>query len=525
MTGIDWTIICVYLIGMIAMSVYLGRGQEDDADYYVGGRKLPWWAVGISVVATQSSAISFVSVPAFVALREGGGLAWLQYELAVPIAMVFVMLVLVPYFRGLQLVSVFEFLEARFGSGTAKLLSTIFLLSRGFGTGVGVYATAVVLSSMMQLPTGATILIIGIAAIIYDTIGGITAVVWSDVIQLGLIVLGAILCIAFAANEVGSFGALFQTVDPARLDGFQPGTGLGDGETIPFWAFLIGGFFLYASYYGTDQSQVQRVLCTSSTEEASRSLFLNGIARLPLTCLYLLLGLAIGATYQVSPELRDAVTQAGSIDSVVPKFILIYLPSGVRGVLLAAILAAAMSSLDSAINSLSAVTMRDYVEPRIKLSKRQQLFYGKVTTVLWGLVVTAFAFGAGGISKTVIEATNKVGSAFFGPVLAAFVIGVLTRSVGGAAMIVAVLAGVSLNLTLWLTEAPVHWMWWNAFGFALTGAIAMVSTRFVQPPQNVQVPEPKSILPELSLNRSHYMLFGYFVFILVLIASTHVLFG
>lgn len=525
MAVIDWIIIAAYLAGMIGMSVYLGRGQEDDADYYVGGRKLPWWAVGISVVATQSSAISFVSVPAFVALREGGGLAWLQYELAVPVAMIFVMLLLVPYFRGLQLVSVFEFLTARFGPGTAKLLSTIFLLSRGFGTGVGVYATAVVLSSMMHLPTSVTILIIGVAAIIYDTIGGITAVVYSDVIQLGLIVLGALLCILYGASEAGSFGALTSNIDASRLDAYQPGFGFTEGETIPFWAFLIGGFFLYASYYGTDQSQVQRVLCTSSTEEASRSLFFNGLARLPLTGLYLVLGLAVGATYQVSPELQDAVATAGSIDALVPKFILLYLPAGVRGILLAAILAAAMSSLDSAINSLSAVTMRDYVEPLTSLDEGQQLWYGKVTTVVWGVLVTLFAFGAGGISQTVIEATNKVGSAFFGPVLATFVLGVLTRSVSSPGMVLGVLTGVAINLSLWLTDAPVHWMWWNAVGFGVTAAVAVASTAAWKSTRAISIPSRREVVGELRLGPTHYALLTYFAVILALILGTHLAFG
>ena len=152
MTTLDWIVVDVYICGLIGMSVYLGKGQSDQDDYYVGGRNLPWWAVGISTMATQSSAISFISIPAFVALREGGGMKWLQYELAVPIAMIFIMVFLLPFFRKLKLVSVYEYLELRYGPGARTFLSGVFLISRGFGTGVGVYATALVLTAMLGIP-------------------------------------------------------------------------------------------------------------------------------------------------------------------------------------------------------------------------------------------------------------------------------------------------------------------------------------------------------------------------------------
>lgn len=509
---------------MIALSVYLGRGQDDEEDYYVGGRKLPWWAVGISVVATQSSAISFVSIPAFVGLREGGGLTWLQYELAVPLAMIVVIAVLVPYFRGLELVSVFEFIDRRFGRGTSKLLSVIFLLSRGFGTGVGVYAAAMVLATMMKTPVSLAIILIGVAAIIYDTIGGISAVVWSDVIQLGLIVLGALICIGYALAESGGLATAMENLDPARLVAFDPSLGLRTEEATPFWAFLVGGFFLYAAYYGTDQSQVQRVLCTPSTSEASRSLVLNGIARLPLTGLYIALGLAVGSAYAVSPDLRAAVGE-GPVDTVVPEFIVLFLPVGIRGVLLAAILAAAMSSLDSAINSLSAVTMRDYLEPAVELDDKQKLLAGKITTVAWGVLVTAFAFAAGGIDKTVIEAINKVGSAFYGPVLATFVLGVVTRFIGGGAMVFGVLFGVGLNLALWLSGSGVHWMWWNAIGFAVTTALA-VALSTVMPNRNpAKLPFLREVVGSTRISASYVVLAAYFIFTLTLVLGSYALFS
>ena len=472
MLTLDWMVLTVYLTAMIGLSVWLGRGQRDEHDYYVGGRRLPWWAVGISIVATQSSAISFVSIPAFVALRPGGGLTWLQYELAVPLAMLFLMGWLVPFLRSQGVISVFEFLRVRFGQPTSKALGLIFLLSRGLATGVGVYATALVLAPMLAWDVAGAILLIGVVAVVYDTLGGIKAVVLSDVIQLGLMILGVGLAISLAWKEVGGAGAAWEALAVDRRAAVDWSWGLGDDATVPFWAYLIGGWFLYASYYGTDQSQVQRLLATASPRAAQRAVLLGGMLRLPLTLLYILLGVAIGAVFQVSPALQAAVP-AERLDKLVPQYILMFVPAGLKGLILAAILAAAMSSLDSALNSLSAVTMRDFLGPMLRWGDTQHLRWSKVTTVAWGGLVTAAAFAAGNIDRTVIEAINKIGSAFYGPVLATFVIGMATRRVKGPAMLAGVLSGVAANLTVWLAGWPVHWMWWNVLGCGVTVLVAV----------------------------------------------------
>ncbi|MGD8600259.1 MAG: sodium/solute symporter, partial [Gemmatimonadota bacterium] len=473
MNGIDWTIIVLYLLGMIGLSVVLGRGQTSDEDYYVGGRKLPWWAIGISTMATQTSAISFISIPAFVALRDGGGLTWLQYELAVPLAMIAVMVLLIPLFRGLELVSVYEYLELRFGRSVRTLVSAVFLLSRGLATGVGVYATAIVLSVGLGTPLWATILIIGVVTVVYDTIGGMTAVVYSDVIQMGVLLVGIVVSIVVAAGEVGGFGVVFGSLPDARMTAVNPSWGLGGGggEGFPFWAFLVGGFFLYVSYYGTDQSQVQRELSAPSIEETKWSLVLNGLCRFPLTALYVVLGMAMYAMLQQSEALRAAVPP-DNLDYLVPQFVLLHLPTGVRALLFAALLSAAMSSLDSALNSLSAATMRDFIEPRMGESART-ILWSKVTTVSWGVVITGFAFVVGDISPTVIEGINQIGSAFYGPILAAFLVGILSRRATSGGILVGILAGVGFNVTLWLGFPGIYWTWWNLFGCAVASVVAL----------------------------------------------------
>ena len=226
MNSLDWFIIVIYLCAMIGMSIYLGRGQSNEEDYFVGGRKLSWWSVGISTMATQTSAISFISIPAFVALKEGGGLTWLQYELAVPLAIILVMAFLIPFFRKLKLVSVYEYLEWRFDSSVRYLVSGVFLISRGLATGVGVYASGIVLAVCLGIPLWLTILIIGVVTVIYDTIGGITAVVYSDVIQMVVLISGIVVCIVYAADIVGGLNNVWTSFPESRRIAIDPSTGL-----------------------------------------------------------------------------------------------------------------------------------------------------------------------------------------------------------------------------------------------------------------------------------------------------------
>lgn len=514
MSLLDWIVIAAYMAGMIGLSVYLGRGQENKDDYYVGGRNLPWWAVGISTMATQTSAISFISIPAFVALRPGGGVSWLQYELAVPIAMIFVMVLFIPFFRRLELISVYEYLELRFDRRVRYFLSAIFLLSRGLGTGVGVYASAIVLSVCLGIPIWATILMIGVVTVIYDTIGGMTAVVYSDVVQMVVLLGGLILCVGFASADAGGLSSALSSLAAERWVGVGPGHGLGDGAKAPFWGFLVGGFFLYASYYGVDQSQAQRELSAPTLKDTKRSLVFNGLARFPLTILYLLLGVTVGAAYVQSPELQAAVP-ADHLDYLIPQFILTYLPSGVRALLFAAILAAAMSSLDSALNSLSAATMQDFLDRDGKMGSKKTLLYGKVTTVTWGAIITGFAFVVGNISKTVIEGINKIGSAFYGPILAAFLLGVAFKRANATGVIAGIVTGVGANLLLWIfADDQVHFMWWNFLGCVVAVLVGLAVSAVTPPPESTKATDytlpPETLASERAWLPTYGLLVAYF---------------
>ena len=247
-------------------------------------------------MATQTSAISFISIPAFVALSPVGGLTLLQYEMALPLSMIVVMVCFLPLFRKLELVSVYEYLELRFGPSVRYLVSAVFLTSRALATGVGVYAIAIVLSVCMNTPLWLNIVIIGIVTIIYDTIGGMAAVVYSDVIQMIILVCGIVLCIIYATIDVGGMGVMLTSFPVERCRTIDMST---------FWGFLVGGFFLYISYYGTDQSQVQRELSAPTMDDTRRSLLFNGFARFPLTICYIIMGIAVGSVFIHSPDLEE----------------------------------------------------------------------------------------------------------------------------------------------------------------------------------------------------------------------------
>ena len=519
MALIDWMILAVYGVAMIGLSIYLSRGQTSEEDYYVGGRDLPWWAVGISTMATQTSAVSFISIPAFVALKPGGGMTWLQYELAVPLAMIFTSIALLPFFRQLKLISVYAYLEMRFGPSVRSLVSAVFLLSRSLGTAVGLYASAIILTVMLDLPVWSTILLMSVFTIIYDTIGGIKAVVFSDVIQMFILLVGILFSIGFALKFAGGMDMMLDSIHPERLKALDFTLGIEDGSSTPFWGFLVGGLFLYIAYYGTDQSQVQRELSASTLEGTRRSLYFNGYVRFPLTLLYVFFGLCLGAVYEKSAMYQEQVPME-FLDFLVPVFILEFLPAGVRGILIAALLAASMSSLDSALNSLSAATMRDFIDKWFDLSSKQTLFVGKVTTVVWGCLIAGFALVVGGVSDTVIESINKIGSTFYGPILAAFLIGLLSRRASTGAMLVGILSGVAFNLTLWIFFPGTFWMWWNLSGVLVAGSVTMILSLILPPPNPEQIAGYTLVgsgffQGQKIWNRAHTILVLYFCCILL----------
>ncbi|MEM7162456.1 MAG: sodium:solute symporter [Bacteroidota bacterium] len=473
MNYIDYLVILSYIVGFLFLGK-LFKDNKNSQEYFLGGKSFGWLPLSLSTIATQLSAISFISAPAFVGLKDGGGMMWLTYEFAVPLAMLFLLIFLIPPMYRAGIVSVYSFLEKRFGSSTRIIVSAVFQISRAFGTSVMIYTVALILTSVMDVPMWVTIVIIGIVTLIYSYQGGMKAVVYGDSIQMVILFVGILICLFVGISNIGGWSEFLSNIDRTRLDAVHfDSMGFQKGEEFGFWPMLIGGFFLYVSYYGTDQSQVQRLFSAKDLNTVKKTLMFNGLLRFPVTFVYCLMGLVIGTL---------ALTQSsflGSIplekpDLMIPIFIRDYLPHGVIGILMVAIFSAAMSSLSSAINSLSAATVEDFFNRDKGLSDKKYMSYSKRSALFWGLVCIVLAFFTGDIAKTVIEAINKVGSVFYGPIVATFILAIAFKKVSSVGANVGILAGVLINVYLWLFVPEVFWFWWNAIGALVTLFIAFL---------------------------------------------------
>lgn len=475
LSAIDWSVIFLYLLFLIGLAWWLSRQQESREDYYVGGRRIGTWPVALSIMATQCSTNSILGAPAFVAFAAGGGLVWLQYELAVPLAMVGLILFFMPLFRHLRLVSVYAYLEERFDLQTRLVLSGLFLFIRAFATSVTVYSIAIVIDLITGLGFFWSVILLGAFTVVYDVLGGIRGVILSDVIQLIILVLVLTMLLMMLIESSGGLTAMLNSLPDERRQTLNfSAHGLGDGETFAFWPMLIGGIFLYLSYYGCDQSQVQRTLSTKNIDASNQALFLNGLLRFPLVLLYCLVGVGIAAFATENPGFLGSLpTNDGTpeYNLAVPLYMLNALPVGLAGLSMVALFAAAMSSLDSVLNSLSATTMEDFVRRFHRgspWSEQRELALSRSITAFWGVVTLIMAFFVGDIASTVLEAINQIGSMANGSILAVFALGLLTTRTHGNGAIAGLLLGIAVNGYLWVFVPGVSWLWWNVSGFAVT---------------------------------------------------------
>lgn len=473
LSTIDWIIIILYLMGMIGLAVYLSRSQKSKKDYYLGGNDIGFFPIAISTMATQCSTNSILGAPAFVAFSVGGGLLWLQYEIAVPLAMVILMAFMLPYYRKLNLISVYGYLEERYGYGARLLLSILFQFLRAFSTGVTIYGISLVVSYCMGISFFAAVLILGVFTIVYDSIGGMKGVIYSDVIQMVILYICIALVIFLAITKLGGLSELLAAVPAERMKAIDfSHHGFGDGKDFSFWPMLFGGLFLYASYYGCDQTQVQRTLSTKNVDDTNYSLFVNGVLRFPLVLTYCFLGICIAAyaakNIDFIPSLPKTSTGNPNFNLSVPIFVLKEFPVGIIGVFMVGLFSAAMSSLDSTINSLSATTMQDIVKKFDSIDQKKELLYSKLLTIFWGTVCTFFAFFVENISDSIIVSINKIGSLINGPILAVFLLGILTKRTNQKGVIAGFLLGFLFNTYLWIAAPTISWLWWNVIGFFIT---------------------------------------------------------
>ena len=489
MNWLDYAIIIVYSVAFIGLG-YFFKDNKSSKDYFLGGKNMGWFPLTLSTMATQLSAISFISAPAFVGLAVGGGLKWLTFELSVPLAMIFIMLVIIPPLYRSGIVSIYEYVENRFATSTRMVLSVVFQISRALSTGVMVYTIAIILQAVLDVSFHWTILIISIITLIYSFQGGMKAVIWGDTIQMLILFGGLIICLFYGFELVQANGGLANGFDPERLKAIDFSKMGLKGDEFGFWPMVLGGFFLYASYYGCDQTQAQRLL-SARNEKTIRSLLLaNGVLRFPVVMVYCTMGLFVGALVTSAPDFLTSIAdmtqkhfpqefaEAGlKPDLMIPVFIVKYLPHGLIGILIIGILSAAMSSLSSTINSLSAVSMEDVFnrgKKRTRLSNEKYMKYSKSFVLFWGVVCITTAYLFGGSESTVIEIINLIGSLFYGPILATFVLAMLSKRVNYVGMNAGIIVALGINLLIKFSFDNIFWIWYNFTGMVIAVVVAYV---------------------------------------------------
>jgi len=470
MNALDYAVVAVYLAAITAFGSYFARFQKNTRNYFLTDNSTPWWAICFTIVATETSTLTFIGVPAS---AYAGNWTFLQLAAGYVLGRIIVAVIFLPrYFRG-ALVTSYQLLQQRFGTSVSTVAAGLFLVTRSLADGIRLFATALVIAIVTGVPVPWTIVVLGTAMIVYTVRGGSAAVIWTDVVQMFVYVAGALVV----------FVALLQQIPGGWDEVVRLGTAAGKFTVLDFsfaptriytfWAGLAGGIALTLATHGTDQFLVQRLLSADSPKSAARGLVLSGFIVFAQFTLFLLIGAMLYAYHQHFP-LTQALPRN---DAILPRFIVDHLPHGLVGFIIAAIVAAALSP---SINAMAATTMNDFYLKYVKTppDEVRLLRLSKRFTIMWGIVQLGVALGAQWLDQSVLDAGLSVLSLTTGPVLGAFLVGVFTRRVGAAAMIAGMVTGGIVLGVLWSTAA-VGWTWYALIGASVSSAAALLASLVV----------------------------------------------
>jgi SSS family transporter len=481
MRPLDLGVIVAYVAGCTALGAWVGSGATGLRDYFLGERNIPAWAVMISIVATETSAVTFLSVPG---VAYQGDLTYLQLPLGYLLARVAVVGLLLPlYFRG-QVETAYQVLRDRFGGATQRAASVLFLVTRTLGAGLRLYLAAGVLRLLTGLELTTSIALIAASTILYTYLGGIKAVVWTDVLQFAIYLLGAAVALAVLINHVpGGWPEIWQRAQSAgklRVFNFAPDL----GEPYTFWAGVLGGLVFDTGTHGADQMMVQRYLSARSERQAGAALVASGVVVLAQFALFLLIGVGLYVFYlDVPPDIPLKP------DEVFAYFILHYLPTGVRGLLIAAVFSVTMSTLSGSISASASSTVNDLYRPLVpKADERHLLRVSKALTAFWGLVQMGVAIGATGLRDSVVNNALAVASFITGILLGLFLLGLASRRAGQCAAMLGLLSGVTavsyakfgplLGRPWYPFNQALAWPWYALVGSSAVVAFGLLASQF-----------------------------------------------
>ncbi len=463
LTWIDYLVIGGYLLAITAFGSYFARFQKTTRDYFLTGRSVPWWAICFTIVATETSTLTFISVPA---TAYGSDMTFLQLALGYVIGRLLISIIFIPaYFRG-DLFTSYELLQRRFGARVKNLSAFIFLITRALADGIRLFATALVISVVTHVPVTWAVVVIGSAMIVYTVRGGAAAVIWTDVVQLFVYVAGAaVVFVSLLMLIPGGWREVVQVGGAAgKFRMFDLTTSLSRPYTL--WAGVIGGIALTLATHGTDQFLVQRLLSARSSREAARGLILSGFLVFAQFVLFLVIGIMLFTYYQHVP-LPRALART---DELLPAFIVSALSHGAAGFIVAAIVAAALSP---SLNAMAATTVNDFYLKywRPDADQRTLMRISRAWTVAWGVVQIGVAIGAQWMQRSVLDAGLSVLSYASGSVLGAFLLGTLAPSVSEGAAFAGMLAGLVAMTIVW-GWTTIAFTWYVFIGAATTVSVA-----------------------------------------------------
>jgi SSS family solute:Na+ symporter len=560
MSAIDWGIIGLYLVWIVWDGIRLSRNTGKLEGYFLASKSLPWWAVGLSVMATQLSAITMTS-----STGQGyaDGMGLLQQYYALPIAMIIISVTFVPFFRHANIYTAYEYLESRFDARVRSATALLFLFSRGMATGAVISAPAVVLSIVMGLDITSTCLLMGIPTAIYTMYGGVQAVAWTDVKQMYLIVFGllaaVVVLIVGLPDTVSINQALHIAGAAGKLQVFNFSTD--PSVRFTFWTGTLGALFLFLSYFGTDQSQVQRFLTAKSVDEARTSLFMSAYWKIPLQALVLIIGVfmfvfylftpppmlfnrvhdervrasargseyaaieqkfdgAVGMRRAAAQQLADAETSGNEptiaaakaafaseeqnvkavraeaitlvkavtgdnsyndINYVFPTYIVTQMPVGLIGLLMAAIFAAAMSTIAGELSALSTSTVMDFYKRWVRDDgdETHLLFVSRVAMLLWAVFASVVAIWAVELGS-LIEVVNRFGSFFYGSILGVFLLAIGWPRANAVGALVGLISGMSVVAYV-TVNTSIAFLWHNLIGAVVVFGVGMIISELTGP--------------------------------------------
>jgi solute:Na+ symporter, SSS family len=468
MRYIDLGVILLYLAGVTWFGARFRKSQQTLKDYFLGGQEAPWWAISLSIVSAETSTLTIVGTPA---LAFGGNFGLLQVVLGYLFARIVICVILLPqYFRG-QMFTAYELMQRRFGTGVRRVTAFIFLVTRSLAEGVRVFAVAIVVSIILGTGEEISIMVIVALTLFYTFEGGMTAVIWTDVVQMGMYVMGAVVSFFLILGRIhGGWPHVFEVAQAAhKLQVFD--FSFSFTKPYTFLGGVIGGCFLTTASHGTDQLVVQRLLSAKTLSQSRSALMASWAVVFFQFVLFLSIGTLLYVYYQ------DAHLAAPKpADRLYPAFIWNQLPTGLAGLAMAAILAAAMANLSAALNSLASTSIVDFVRPLFpKLGDVKYLLFARLATVFWAVVLVVIGLAASHMGGSVLEMGLSIASVTLGLLLGVFLLGCLTERAGERAAITGIVVGLAAMLYV-KGFTPIAFTWWVAIGSSVTFGIGWLAS-------------------------------------------------